>query len=120
MVGCVVTLGLLKRGISVKLYEQARSFRGIGADLAFTTNAQTYMKPTDLNALAAIKTVFTKNKFAYYTYVNGLHAQSDDPHNTSKEELFRLHAGKTGFDGCHCAHFLDELVMFIPEGVVEL
>ena len=119
IVGCVTALGLLKRGISVKLYEQARSFREIGAGLAFTTNAQTCMELTDPNVLAAMKAVSTKNELAYYTYVDGYHAQSDDPNDMSEKELFRLHAGKTGFDGCHRAHFLDELVKFIPEGVVE-
>ena len=119
IVGCVTALGLLKRGISVKLYEQARTFREIGAGLAFTTNAQTCMELTDPNALAAMKAVSTKNELAYYTYVDGFHAQSEDPHDMSEKELFRLHAGKTGFDGCHRAHFLDELVKFIPKGVVE-
>ena len=119
IVGCVTALGLLKRGISVKLYEQAQSFREIGAGLAFTTNAQKCMELTDPNALAAMKAVSTKNELAYYTYVDGYHAQSDDPNDMSEKELFRLHAGKTGFDGCHRAHFLDELVKFIPEGVVE-
>ena len=119
IVGCVTALGLLKRGISVKLYEQARSFREIGAGLAFTTNAQTCMKLTDPDVLAAMKVVSTKNELGYYTYVDGYHAQSDDPKDMSEKELFRLFAGKTGFDGCHRAHFLDELVKLIPEGVVE-
>ncbi len=119
IVGCVTALGLLKRGISVKLYEQARSFREIGAGVGFTTNAQTCMELIDPNALAAMKAVSTKNELAYYTFVDGFHAQSDDPHDMSEKELFRLPAGKSGFEGCHRAHFLEELVKFIPEGVVE-
>ena len=119
IVGCVTALGLLKRGITVKLYEQARSFREIGAGLAFTTNAQTCMERTDPNILVAMKAVSTENQLSYYTYVDGYHAQSDDPSDMSEKELFRLHAGKTGFDGCHRAHFLDEMVKYIPNGVVE-
>jgi salicylate hydroxylase len=119
IVGCVTAFGLLRRGVSVKLYEQARSFREIGAGVAFTTNAQTCMELTDPRVLAAMKTVSTKNALAYYTYVDGYHAQSDDPNDMTEKELFQLFAGKTGFDGCHRAHFLDELVKYIPEGVVE-
>ena len=115
IVGCVTALGLLKRGISVKLYEQSGSFRENGAGLAFTTNAQTCMNLIDPSILAAMKAVSTENKFAYYTYKDGYHAQSDDPNDMSENELFQLHAGKTGFD----AHFLDELVKFIPKGIVE-
>lgn len=119
IVGCVTALGLLKRGVSVKLYEQAHSFREIGAGLAFTTNAQRCMELTNSDILAAMKAVSTKNELTYYTYKDGYHTQSDDPNDMTEQELFRLHAGKTGFDGCHRAHFLDELVKYIPEGVVE-
>ena len=119
IVGCVTALGLLKRGVSVKLYEQARSFREIGAGLAFTTNAQRCMELANPDILAAMKAVSTENELAYYTYKDGYHTLSDDPNDMTERELFRLHAGKTGFDGCHRAHFLDELVKYIPEGVVE-
>lgn len=119
IVGCVAALGLLKRGISVKIYEQAQSFREIGAGLAFTTNAQACMEMINPDILAAMKSVSTKNALEYYTYVDGYHSQNDDPNDMSEKELFRLYAGKTGFDGCHRAHFLDELVKFIPDGTVE-
>ena len=119
IVGCVTALGLLKRGVSVKLYEQARSLREIGAGLAFTTNAQRCMELTNPDILAAMKAVSTENELAYYTYKDGYHTLSDDANDMSEPELFRLHAGKTGFDGCHRAHFLDELVKYIPDGVVE-
>ena len=119
IVGLVTALGLLKRNISVKLYEQARSFREIGAGVAFTTNAQRCMELLDPNVLRAMKAVSTQNPSAYYTYVDGYHCESNDPNNTSEKELFQLYAGNTGFDGCHRALFLDELVKFLPADVVE-
>ena len=119
IVGLVTALGLLKRNIKVTLYEQARSFREIGAGVAFTTNAQKCMELLDPKILKAMKTVSTANPSPYYTYVDGYHAQSEDPEDTSEKELFRLYAGDTGFDGCHRAHFLDEMIKFLPEGVVE-
>ena len=119
IVGCVTALGLLKRGISVKLYEQARSFREIGAGVSFSTNAQTCMGLTDPNVLAAMKAVSTKYALPYYSFVDGYHAQSDDPNDICEKEMFQLYAGKMGFNGCHRAHFLDELAKLIPEGTVE-
>ncbi|KAL9112790.1 MAG: hypothetical protein Q9227_003093 [Pyrenula ochraceoflavens] len=119
IVGCVTALGLLKRGITVKIYEQSRSFREIGAGVAFTTNAQKCMELTDPNILRAMKAVSTKNELAYYTYKDGYHAVGDDPNDMSEKELFRLHAGESGFDGCLRAQFLDEMVKFIPPDVVE-
>lgn len=38
--GVILTLGLLRQGISVTVYEQARGFRGLGAGMAFTTTAR--------------------------------------------------------------------------------
>ncbi|KAL2167890.1 hypothetical protein VTG60DRAFT_677 [Thermothelomyces hinnuleus] len=119
IVGCVTALGLLKRGISVKIYEQSRSFREIGAGVAFTANAQKCMELTNPDVLRAMKAVSTENPLAYYTYVDGYHALSDDLRDMREKELFRLPAGKSGFDGCHRAHFLEELVKFIPADVVE-
>ncbi|KAI1502216.1 hypothetical protein F5X99DRAFT_427610 [Biscogniauxia marginata] len=119
IVGVVTALGLLKRNIAVVLYEQARSFREIGAGVAFTTNAQRCMELLDPNILAAMKAVSTKNQIPYYNYVDGYHCQSDDPNDMSEKQLFQLHAGKTGFDGCHRAHFLDELVKVLPADVVK-
>ena len=110
--GLVTALGLLSRNVNVKIYEQAKSFREIGAGVAFTTNAQRCMELLDPKILKAMKAVSTSNPSAYYTYVDGYHAQSDDPKDTSEKELFKLYAGDTGFDGCHRAHFLDEMIKF--------
>ena len=39
IIGLVLALGLIKRNVRVKIYEQARIFREIGAGVAFTANA---------------------------------------------------------------------------------
>ncbi|KAF3055965.1 Salicylate hydroxylase [Daldinia childiae] len=119
IVGVVTALGLLKRGINVELYEQARSLREIGAGLAFTTNAQRCMELLDPKILAAMRAVSTKNVIPYYNYVDGFHCESDDQNDMSEKQLFQLYAGNTGFDGCHRAHFLDELVKHLPPDVVK-
>ncbi|KAI1412832.1 hypothetical protein F5Y13DRAFT_199685 [Hypoxylon sp. FL1857] len=119
IVGVVTALGLLKRDVNVELYEQARSLREIGAGLAFTTNAQRCMELLDPKILAAMKAVSTKNVIPHYNYVDGFHCESDDPNDMSEKQLFQLYAGDTGFDGCHRAHFLDELVKHLPPDVVK-
>ncbi|KAG9513443.1 FAD/NAD(P)-binding domain-containing protein, partial [Aureobasidium melanogenum] len=118
IVGLVTALGLLNRNIPVRVYEQARSLREIGAGVAFTTNAQRCMELIDPKVLRAMKAVSTANPSEYYTYVDGYNSQSDDLNDTSEKELFKLYAGTTGFDGCHRAHFLDQLAKLLPDGVV--
>jgi hypothetical protein len=122
IVGVAAALGLLRRNMAVRLYEQAGDFREIGAGVAFTTNAQACMALLSPAILAAMKAVSTKNESAYYTYVDGYRrgpGQTDDDADLSETQLYRLHAGTTGFDACHRAHFLDEMVKHVPEGMVE-
>ncbi|KAK3381170.1 hypothetical protein B0H63DRAFT_197370 [Podospora didyma] len=122
IVGVAAALGLLRRNLSVKLYEQADNFREIGAGVAFTTNAQTCMALLSPSILAAMKAVSTKNESPFYTYVDGYRRsgdQTDDDSDLSETLLYRLHAGTTGFDACHRAHFVDEMVKHFPKGVVE-
>ncbi|OTB00240.1 hypothetical protein M426DRAFT_15700 [Hypoxylon sp. CI-4A] len=119
IVGVVVALGLLKRNIEVELYEQARSLREIGAGLAFTSNAQKCMELVEPKILEAMKAVSTKNVIPYYNYVDGFHRENEDPIDMSEKQLFQLYAGDVGFDACHRAHFLDELVKHLPPDVVK-
>jgi salicylate hydroxylase len=122
IVGVAAALGLLRRNMDVRLYEQAGDFREIGAGVAFTTNAQKCMALLSPAILAAMKAVSTKNESPYYTYVDGYRrgpGQTDDDADLSETQLYRLHAGTTGFDACHRAHFLDEMVKHVPDGMVE-
>ncbi|KAH8784883.1 hypothetical protein F5883DRAFT_624626 [Diaporthe sp. PMI_573] len=122
IVGVAAALGLMRRNMTVRLYEQASSFREIGAGVAFTTNAQTCMRLLSPDILAAMKAVSTKNENPYYTYMDGYRRgpnQTDDDADLSETQLYRLHAGTTGFDACHRAHFLDEMVKHVPEDMVQ-
>lgn len=119
IVGLILALGLIRRGVPVKIYEQSNSFHEIGAGVAFTANAQRCMELLDPQILQSMKNVGNKNPNDYYQYVDGYHhsdTASDDRH---EDLLFQIYAGDVGFDGCHRAHFLDELVRFLPEGVVQ-
>ncbi|KAI0469943.1 hypothetical protein GGR56DRAFT_684188 [Xylariaceae sp. FL0804] len=122
IVGVATALGLLRRNMRVKIYEQASSFREIGAGVAFTTNAQRCMELLSPDILASMRAVSTKNQTPYYTYVDGYRrgpGQTDDPGDMEETQLYQVYAGDTGFDACHRAHFLDELVKHLPDGAVE-
>ena len=122
IIGLALALGLLKRDINVKIYEQSRTFREIGAGVAFTANAIRCMHIVNPDIVDALRAVATSNGDAenpndWLQWVDGYNQQSLDPHD--EQILFKLYAGYRGFEGCHRAHFLDELVKRIPEGVVE-
>ncbi|KAI1160770.1 hypothetical protein F5B18DRAFT_491625 [Nemania serpens] len=125
IVGLVTALGLLKRNIGVKIYEQARSFREIGAGVAFTANALECMALLDPAIVTAVDTVATpngedaNNPNDYLRYHDGYHYDPADVKGTDDKLLFLLNSGYKGFQGCHRASLLDELVKSIPPDAVE-
>ena len=124
IVGLILAIGILRRDVNVKIYEQAHSFRGTGAGVAFTGNAQQCMRIIDPQIVDCLKRVATSNSDPhspneYLRWVDGFHEEDNDPKTTEVKLLFELYAGYEGFEGCHSAHLLDELVKLVPEGVVE-
>ncbi len=122
IVGLILALGLQRRKIKVTVYEQAQCLREIGAGVAFTANAIKCMDLIEPNVVAALRSVATSNGDPdnpndYLQWVDG-YSQStrEDPRHA--EVLFKLYAGKRGFEGCHRAHFVDALAKFMPEGLV--
>ncbi|KAL4986120.1 hypothetical protein BDW68DRAFT_179122 [Aspergillus falconensis] len=133
IVGLITTLGLLRRGISVKLYEQASNFHEIGAGVAFTANAQKCMELLDPRVLQAMRNVMSNNPADYYRYAdgygqpatngvhkeNGINNENEEKRGAEKGLLFQIYAGEAKFDACHRAHLLDELVRVLPKGLVQ-
>ncbi|RWA05443.1 hypothetical protein EKO27_g9660 [Xylaria grammica] len=126
IVGLVLTIGLLRVGVKVKVYEQARSFREVGAGIAFTANVIRCMNLIDPSipvALRASGSVATSNGGAedpddYLRWIDGYERHREDPR---KQRLFyKLSAGPRGFEGCRRDQFLESLVKCIPPNVVEL
>ncbi|CAJ2500237.1 Uu.00g030900.m01.CDS01 [Anthostomella pinea] len=115
-------MGLMKRNISVKIYDQARSFREIGAGVAFALQCMALL---DLSIVDAVNAVATpngddaNNPNDYRRYHDGYHWDPEDPEGTDDKLLFLLHSGYKGFQGCHRAALLDELVKHIPAHAVE-
>ncbi|KAI1386655.1 uncharacterized protein F4822DRAFT_323294 [Hypoxylon trugodes] len=125
IIGLVTALGLLKRNIPVKIYEQARSFREIGAGVAFTANALECMALLDpvivdaVNAVATTNGEDKNNPNDYLRYHDGYNWDPNDIEGSDDKLLGLLHSGYKGFQGCHRANLLDELVKYIPSHAVE-
>ncbi|KAK9424069.1 putative FAD-binding domain-containing protein [Seiridium unicorne] len=125
IIGLITAMGLLKRNISVKMYEQSRLFREIGAGVAFTANAMQCMELIDPAIVEAVNAVATpngedsENPNDYLRFHDGYNCDPSDPERTDDQLKALLHTGYRGFQGCHRAHLLDELVRHIPEHAVE-
>ncbi|PSR81491.1 hypothetical protein BD289DRAFT_372568 [Coniella lustricola] len=126
IVGLVTAIGLQKRGIPIKIYEQSSMFRELGAGVAFTANAMKCMELLDPGIVDAVNAVATpngedmNNPNDYMRYHDGYHYDPTDPSNTDDKLLGLLFSGYKGFQGCHRAHLLDKLVKMVPESVVDL
>jgi salicylate hydroxylase len=121
IIGLVTALGLIKRGIKVQVYEQARSLREIGAGVAFTANAVVCMGLIDPELIKVLMSVATSNGDPnnpndYLQWVDGYNVDPESP--VDEKVLFKLFVGTRGFEGCHRAHFCDALLKAVPEGVV--
>ncbi|CAK40122.1 hypothetical protein CBS115989_6865 [Aspergillus niger] len=116
--GITLALGLLSRGIPVRVYERARDFHEIGAGIGFTPNAEWAMKVVDPRIQAAFKRVATPNASDWFQWVDGFNESGTDPRETEEQLLFKIYLGERGFEGCHRADFLGELARLLPEGVV--
>lgn len=122
IIGLTLALGLIKRGVSVTVYEQASSLRVTGAGVAFTANAIQCMNLLDPQIVDALRSVATSNGDPanpndYLRWVDGYSCPTG--HDPLEEKLlFKLYAGTKGFEGCHRAHFVEALAALMPEGVV--
>ncbi|MCJ1473381.1 hypothetical protein MMC13_002032 [Lambiella insularis] len=126
IVGLALAVGLTRQRVKVKVYEQARGFREIGAGVAFTACARRCMAlidPSVVEAFGSCGAVGLKSDDAsdpndYLSYVDGYNQRrSDDP--DYETPLFKIDAGYKGFAGCRRDQFLEALVKSVPEGVIE-
>lgn len=124
IIGVVVAMGLAKRGVKAVIYEQSRTFREIGAGVAFTANAMKCMSLLDPKIVDAVNLVATPNGDIdnpndYVQWVDGVNFDPDNPEATEGKLLFKLYTGYKGFQGCHRAHLLDELIKVVDPSMVQ-
>ena len=117
--GITLAIALIKRGINVKIYEQAHAFGEIGAGVSFSPNATQAMEICSDGIYQGFERVATKNQWeskngVWFDFVDGYH--HDESMGNQEKFLFQLSNG-LGQNAVHRAHFLDEMVKLVPEGV---
>ena len=124
--GIALAIGLLNRGVKVKVYEQSRGFREIGAGIAFTkavVGCMELIDPALATALRSSGSVSvsdgnTKDPNDYLRWLDGYNQPSkEDPY--FERSLCDLDAGYKGFYGCRRDQFLEAAGKTLPEGVIE-
>ncbi|KAK2008417.1 mannitol 1-phosphate dehydrogenase [Colletotrichum eremochloae] len=118
--GLTLTLQLLQKRIPTTLYEQAAKFGEIGAGVSFGPNALRAMSLISPHVRQAFENQATRNQsedhqnvwfdFRYGETCGGKHREGEFIHRLICE---------TGQTGIHRAHFLDELVKLLPDGVAQ-
>ncbi|KAF5657012.1 salicylate 1-monooxygenase [Fusarium heterosporum] len=122
VVSMMLTLGLIKRNISVHVYEQASGFREVGAGIAFTACARHCMDLLNPAITAALKRCGAvpisdeEEKNNYLRWIDGYNQhRQDDP--TFQRPLSQIGGG--GFRGCRRDQFLEELAKDVPPGTIQ-
>ncbi|KAI0010254.1 FAD/NAD(P)-binding domain-containing protein [Xylariaceae sp. FL0662B] len=127
IIGLSLAVGLLRQNVKVKVYEQAKGFREIGAGMAFTANAIRCMGIIDPNIVSALRSggsVATSygdknDPNDYLRWIDGYNKRRrDDP--AYQKLMYKIDAGYKGFEGTRRDQFLEALVKVIPPEVVEL
>ena len=130
--GVTLTIALLKRHMDVQLYERYSTFEEIGAGIGFRGNSVRAMSICDPELKAAFDRVKTDAGIAgqetvWFNWYDGYRRSEDEGEGeggsrSSPEEdrerryMFTLR-GPPGGGGCHRAHFLEECIQLVPEGV---
>lgn len=120
-----MAIGLLHQNISCTLYESASGFTEIGAGVAFGPNAVWAMSLIDPDIEEGYKRIATSNAFPSKktTWFDFRLGMKEDAWKEFKcpgkedQEVAQVKAGTLGQSSVHRAHFLDELVKLVPEGV---
>ena len=122
-----MTIGLLHQNISCTLYESAPAFAEIGAGVSFGPNALRAMSLIDPEIEVAYNRIATANawpskKTTWFDFRLGMTENAwKELKCPGKEgqEIAAVIAGTVGHSSVHRAHFLDELVKLVPEGIAK-
>lgn len=118
--GLTLTLGLLQHAIPVTLYEAASKFGEIGAGVSFGPNASRAMKLISPHIYRGFENCSTHNQWEEKSQVWFEFRYGEDCGGRRKvgEKIAVLEC-EGGQASVHRAHFLDEMVKLLPEGVAE-
>lgn len=113
--GLTVAIGLISRGIPVKVFERAEGFREIGAGIGLSPNAERAMLALDPRIHQIFRKVATPNTEDWFQYVDGFNVSNN---GDGEAPLFKVYLGNKGFEGCRRTEFLDELSKIVPTSCI--
>ncbi|KAB5566072.1 salicylate 1-monooxygenase sala [Coniochaeta sp. 2T2.1] len=113
--GLTLAIALHRRNIECTVYEQAPSFKEIGAGLGFHPGVVRALRLCAPDILAAFEKVCTVNKWdsKRHVWFDVFDGTADVPAR-ELEPAFTILQPQTGGGSCHRARFLDELVKLLP------
>jgi len=126
--GLTLAIALLQYNVPITIYEAARHFREIGAGVGFGPNAgraMELMSPKIFNAFMKCKTGNKAGQDTWFTIRVGDSRKADkDGYVRDGKKVgdalfdvpFNVEGGR---GGVYRAHFLDELIKEIPEGIAK-
>ena len=120
IIGVMTTLGLLRRGMRVKIYERAPSWHEIGAGFGFTGIARDCMQRLDPALLETLSRISQKTSSSAHTrYWDAFHPRTKhDAEDEAKSLLFQMPEKNLAFWGAVRSHLLLAMAAQLPEGVV--
>ncbi|KAI1380100.1 FAD/NAD(P)-binding domain-containing protein [Hypoxylon crocopeplum] len=127
IVGIILALGLVDRGVDVAVYERASDFNEIGAGIAFTGVTRECMTQLSSAVIDSLRRVANENQHAYDNYWDGYHSDKNSDENVGLNNkanvsegtlLFQLQNAKMAWWSCLRSGFLDELSKALPQGIV--
>lgn len=123
--GLTLTLGLVHRKVPVTLYEAAHKFGEVGAGVSLGPNAARAMQLTDPRIKEGFERRRTRNSWAskasrWFDFRYGV--GKERPDGTWDNErvgslIYALEMPSGDAGSVHRAHFLDEMVAVLPEGI---
>ncbi|RYP69022.1 hypothetical protein DL771_006348 [Monosporascus sp. 5C6A] len=113
LIGVMLGLGLLHRGIPFTIYERAPDWHEIGAGVALTSVARSSMQRLHPDVLAALRRVARANHFSFW---DGFHPPTKEAAQAPEALHFLLDAPGTDYWCCMRSQFLRELVALLPAG----
>ena len=121
IIGVMTAIGLLHRGIRVKIYERAPSWHEIGAGFGFTGIARECMQRIDPALLETLSKISQKTSSSAHTrYLDAFHSRTKhDAEDEAKSLLFQMPEKNLNFWGALRSHLLLAMAGQLPEGVIE-
>lgn len=119
IIGVIVALGLLHRGMRVTVYERGSQFSEIGTGFAFPAIGRECMEALNPSVLEALRRVGEVNRHPQYRYWDGYNPTSKEAAASGDALLFQMSVQDLAYWGCLRSQFLNEMAKELPEGVTQ-